>query len=180
VAICIAFFILFLSLGQGIHNLIDSEANNAIDEENIKKYRDMDAVITEWLFILIVIISIIMIVAITNTMLMSTVSRIKEFGTLKAVGINKSQILKIVVIEALILTGFAYLIGTIIGIWVALIFDYMYNVGGGLGVFFAPTQITASSILAAAMLAVGIGTLASIYPAVKAANLDPVEALKYE
>ena len=180
VAICIAFFILFLSLGQGIHELIDSEASNAADEDIIRKYQDMDRVINEWLYVLIVIISIIMIVAITNTMLMSTVSRIKEFGTLKAVGFNRSQILKITIVEGLIISGFAFLIGTIIGIWLALFFDYMFSAGSGVGVFFAPTSITAVHIFSAAILAVGIGTLASLYPALKAANLDPVDALKYE
>jgi putative ABC transport system permease protein len=171
---------LFLSLGQGIHDLIDTEAQNADNEDDARKYDEMDSVITEWLYILIIIISIIMIVAITNTMLMSTVTRIKEFGTLKAVGIEKNQILKIVMVEALIITGFGFLIGTIIGIWIAIVFDYMYDSGIGLGVFFAPTQITTVNIFTAAIFAVGIGTLASIYPAIKAANLNPIEALKYE
>ena len=180
VAICIAFFILFLSLGQGIHELIDTEASNAADEEIVRKYKDMDRVINEWLYVLIIIISIIMVVAIANTMLMSTVSRVKEFGTLKAVGIRSSQILQITIVEGLVISGFAFLVGTIIGIWLALFFDYMFTTGSGVGVFFAPTSITAAHIFSAAILAIGIGTLASLYPALKAANLDPVEALKYE
>lgn len=180
VAICIAFFILFLALGQGIHELIGSESNYIDNEDTIKEYEEMDSVINSWLYILIVIISIIMIVAIANTMLMSTMSRLKEFGTLKAVGIKKSQILNIVILEALMISGFAFLAGAIIGIWVAILFDYMFNNVAGLGVFFAPTRVTTENIFSAAILAIGIGTLAALYPAIKAANLSPVEALKYE
>ncbi len=180
VAICIAFFILFLSLGQGIHELIGAESDYVDDENTLKKYEEMDSVINNWLYILIVIISIIMIVAIANTMLMSTMSRLKEFGTLKAVGIKRSQILNIVILEALMISGFAFLIGAITGIWIAILFDYMFNNVAGAGVFFAPTRVTAENIFSAAILAIGIGTLASLYPGLKAANLDPVQALSYE
>ena len=108
-----------------------------------------------------------------NIMLVSVTERTKEIGIRKAIGASKGSILLQFLIEALVVS----LMGCTIGI--ALSFGLLQAatlVAGGLISFYLSFRI----VLIAIGFAVAIGVLFGIYPAYKAADKHPIEALRYE
>lgn len=111
-------------------------------------------------------------VGVMNIMLMSVTERTHEIGVRKAIGARRGDVIRQFLTEAVVLTGLGGLVGVVVGIIAAsclpLIFPSM------------PTSVPAWSIVAAVLMAMSVGLFFGMYPAVKAAHLDPVEALRYE
>lgn len=110
-------------------------------------------------------------VGIMNIMLVSVTERTREIGIRKAIGARKSNILLQFLLEAVTLCLIGGLIGIIFGITIG-------NVAGGL--INATTAIPVNWIIIGLSLCIFIGIIFGTYPAYKAANLDPIEALRYE
>ncbi|MFH1836388.1 MAG: FtsX-like permease family protein [Methanobacteriota archaeon] len=107
-----------------------------------------------------------------TTMMSSVNERTREIGIFRAIGFRRSHILKLIFMEAIILSFIAGVLG------------YAFGVLGGyiIGPKIADITITEGinpyTALFAVMMAVIVGTLATIYPAMKASRIDPVEALR--
>ena len=115
-------------------------------------------------------------IGIMNIMLVTVVERTKEIGLRKAVGARKSDILTQFLIESL----FIGLIGGIVGILLgAGISAVVQSIASASGTPLNPA-ITTGSVLLATLFSVGVGLIFGIYPANRAANLEPVEALRTE
>ena len=113
-------------------------------------------------------------VSILNVMLMSTVERREEIGVLRAVGFQKRDVLKIMLSEAVLLG----LIGGIVGVAFSLVAGMVINhfiVGDAL-LAFRPSNFLYIGL--AFTFGVGTSLLSGLYPAWKAANERPVEALR--
>ena len=110
-------------------------------------------------------------IGIMNIMLMSVTERTREIGLRKALGAKKKTIITQFLIEAIILTFTGGLIGIILG----MIGFYAYTEIAG-----SEFIISFPSVLLAFGVSTGIGILFGWYPAQKAANLQPIEALRYE
>lgn len=110
-------------------------------------------------------------IGIMNIMLMSVTERTREIGLRKALGAKKKVIITQFLIESIILT----FTGGLIGIGLGIIGFYIYSRANG-SIF----VVTFPSVLLAFFVSVGIGILFGWYPARKAANLQPIEALRYE
>lgn len=131
--------------------------------------------LTGFVFIAAVIICGISLVVggigIMNIMLVAVTERTREIGIRKAVGAKKIHIMQQFLIEAVGICLFGGLIGVILGVAIGLIIAAALKL--------APT-IPVWSIFLGLGFSVAVGLIFGVYPAMKAAKLDPIEALRYE
>lgn len=110
-------------------------------------------------------------IGIMNIMLVSVTERTREIGIRKAVGAQQSDILRQFLIEAVTLSVSGGILGILLGVGAAKVVSLF-------------SSLTSAVTLPAAMLAIGfsmaVGLFFGIYPARRAARLDPIEALRYE
>ncbi len=125
----------------------------------------------------IILISIVL-VSILNVMIMSVYERIKQIGTMKAMGVPKSFVVSMFVNEGLLLGIFGFFIGVILSVaFVYIIGDIHYNFGRQSNLLLVPV-IHYSNIISVGIMVVIIAVTASLYPAFKAASLKPIDALR--
>ncbi len=110
-------------------------------------------------------------VVIANIMLASIKERIREIGVRKAIGATPRDIFVQFLLEAVLVTAAGGVIGLILGLGMTAAVDAFLGM---------PTLITPQIMLIALVTAVGIGLVFGLVPALRAARLDPVAALRYE
>jgi len=110
-------------------------------------------------------------IGIMNIMLVSVTERTREIGIRKAIGAKKKEILEQFLIESVLISFLGGGAGVLLGIGIS---EMVSNIGGW------DTIVSTQSILLAFGFSVGIGIFFGFYPANKAANMNPIEALRYE
>jgi putative ABC transport system permease protein len=110
-------------------------------------------------------------IGIMNIMLASVTERTREIGIRRAIGAKRRQIISQFLIETVVLSMFGGLIGLGIGVLIPMLITHFSKM---------PTVVTAGGILLPLFISMGIGILFGLYPAVHAAKVDPIVALRHE
>lgn len=110
-------------------------------------------------------------IGVMNIMLVSVTERTREIGLKKAIGARKNRIMSQFLTEAAVLTSLGGVVGTILGIALA---ELIYKISG------VPVSISIPSIIIAIVFSTVIGLVFGFLPARRAANLDPIVALRHE
>jgi len=110
-------------------------------------------------------------IVIMNIMLVSVMERTREIGVRKAIGARRRDIVVQVLIESATLSGAGAILGVLVGIglsWLVAALSPM------------PAAVAPEWVALGVVLGVAVGMIAGVYPAARAAKLDPVDALRYE
>jgi len=110
-------------------------------------------------------------VGVMNIMLVSVTERTREIGVRKAIGARRSDITTQFLLEAMTLTGIGGLIGILASSSIVMLIPILTS---------WTATVPAWAIAAGEIVSIGIGVVFGVWPAMKAARLDPVDALRYE
>ncbi|MCP4632793.1 MAG: FtsX-like permease family protein [candidate division Zixibacteria bacterium] len=151
----------------------NKENNFAIfGQENI---RDMVGNMTNYIYLAMIIISSVGLmvggVGVMNIMLVSVTERTREIGVRKAIGAKRNNILWQFLIEAMTLSGSGGLLGVLGGVGTSLLIGLVTPLPFGISTLFLFLGFT---------VAISVGLVAGLYPAYRAARVDPIESLRYE
>jgi putative ABC transport system permease protein len=148
-------------------NFVISSADQMVDQ-----FRSLTAIVA---LVMVVLSSIGLLVGgigVMNIMLVSVTERTREIGVRKAIGARRRDIVMQFLAEAVVLTGMGGILGMLIGWMVSRISRFAFPS--------LPTEVPVWAVALGIVVSVGIGLFFGIWPASKAARLDPVEALRYE
>jgi len=109
--------------------------------------------------------------AIMNIMLISVVERTKEIGIRMAIGARKTDILLQFIFEAVLISLLSGIFGELLGIALIKLIPYIFAV---------EIEVSVVGLVVSLLCSVFIGLISGLYPAIRASNLTPIEALRYE
>ncbi len=137
--------------------------------------KEMVEDITKWLYLAALVITSVGLmvggIGVMNIMLVSVTERTREIGVRKAIGARRFNILLQFLTEATTLSGTGGVIGILFGVLVGM----GINAWAGF-----PLSVSIFWVVVGFVVAVSVGLVSGVYPAMKAARLDPIDALRYE
>lgn len=110
-------------------------------------------------------------IGVMNIMLVSVTERTQEIGLKKAIGARKSRILGQFLTEAAVLTSLGGIVGVLVGVILAQVISYIST---------TPVAISVPAAVGAVAFSMVIGIVFGVFPSYKAANLNPIDALRHE
>lgn len=138
----------------------------------------------KWLYT--ILLSLIILVAafnIVSSQIMMVLEKRREIGILKAIGAANQGIMNVFVYEGLIIGVIGTALGLVIGYalcWAQMTYKFFSLPGDVYFLSFLPVKMQVSDFAIVALVATGLTLLATVHPARRAAQLDPVEAIRYE
>jgi putative ABC transport system permease protein len=162
-----AFLRLRRNVKAGQPNNFELDTNESIT----RTFNNLSRVITAASFGICILSLIVGGIGILNIMLVSVTERSREIGIRKALGAKKRRILGQFALEAITLSLFGGILGLGLGLFLAFLGRWALGF---------PMMIPAWAVALALLMSSGVGLLFGIYPAARAARLDPVEAMRNE
>jgi putative ABC transport system permease protein len=144
-------------------------AQNSADIQ--KAFSDVLGVVSSILLVIAVITLIVGGIGIVNILLVSVTERIREIGIRKALGAQKKDIVLQFLTESILMTGIAGLAGIFLGVVAGGIISSLIKI---------PPVVDLKVIVLAFLGSVALGIIFGVYPAKRAADLDPIESLRHE
>jgi len=120
---------------------------------------------------------------IISILVLMVMEKVRDIGVLLAMGATHQGIRRIFLLQGLIIAAVGTLAGIVLGVALAWVLDRYHLISLPVDVYFipyVPFHIRPLDVLMVALLTVGVSFLATLYPAWRAARLDPSEALRYE
>ena len=139
-----------------------------------KRFDDQLKIVDDFILMITAIALVVGILGVLNTMMMSVSERTREIGMLRALGWSRGRVVMTIITEGVLLSVLGGALGLVLGVLgtEALISAFEDA--------FLVSNYEFSTFLKGAVVALVVGVLAALYPALRAANLKPVEALRYE
>jgi putative ABC transport system permease protein len=131
-------------------------------------------------FIRLMLIAIVL-VSVMNVMIMAVFERIREIGTIAAIGTKPRRILALFLTEGFALGILGAVVGNILALVVIFILNLVkvsFNFGRQVGLILAP-QLNSTDILVVSLIVIAVSVIAALQPAHKASRMEPVEALRH-
>ena len=139
------------------------------------EFKDFIGNITKYIYLAMIIITSVGLmvggIGVMNIMLVSVTERTREIGIRKAIGAKRLNIILQFLTEAMTLSGTGGVIGVIFGVLIGLLVNALLSF---------PLTISFFWVIVGFIVSVSVGLISGVYPAIKAAYLDPIEALRYE
>jgi putative ABC transport system permease protein len=142
---------------------------------NIAKIVDLMTIFVKVMLIAIVLISIL------NVMIMAVYERVREIGTIAAIGTLPSKILILFLVEGLFLGVAGALVGLVAALAIVLglnVWKVSFNFGQTTGLVLLPS-LDLNQIVVACAMVIGVSIVASLQPAFKASRMEPIDALRH-
>ena len=144
-------------------------ASTSADQQKI--FSSITGVISSVLLVIAVITLLVGGIGIVNILLVSVTERIREIGIRKALGARSRDILLQFITESVIMTGISGLIGILLGLIAGAVIAALVKI---------PPVVNVGVMVMAFLGSVVLGLIFGVYPAKKAADMDPIESLRYE
>jgi lipoprotein-releasing system permease protein len=144
--------------------------------------------------VMFIILSILVLIATMNIvsgLIMLVKNKGRDIGILRTIGLSEGSVMRVFFIcgafTGVVGTVFGVILGCLFAIYIDPIFSFVnYVMGGGVwdpsirGIYALPAELNLPDVLSAVALSLGLSFVVTIFPARRAARLNPVEALRYE
>ena len=151
------------------------------NEEQMRQFMGLFAAIAMFVWVIGIMTLIAGIVGVSNIMLIIVQERTREIGVRKALGATPFSIVSLILMESIVITGFAGYMGLLTGASILSLFAWLIDMaeasGARVGFFYRP-EIDIATGLAAIVVLVIAGAIAGLMPALRAASIKPIEALR--
>ena len=183
---------------EAVNQMVNALLRAAGDNTQIWTWRDASGAFLSALDIedrvMFVILSVLVLIAAMNIvsgLIMLVKNKGRDIGILRTMGLSEGSVLRIFFIcgafTGIIGTALGVLLGCLFAIYVDQIFGVVNYLSGGdawdasiRGIYFLPAKLQLADVLSAVALSLGLSFIVTIFPARRAARMNPVEALRYE